>query len=194
MDVTVTPPEFRFVSYDANLIARSAATIADAIGLGDVPIVVEVDETTPLARMTLHLPGSPESDLLGGAIVIRAESGAFEDTRRPRHQSEVATANSLGRLLLRARDRLSGGFGEAPSDADLSLAQVAAWETYCVGRLERLGIVVNQQRWRYNFRNRHGFTDRSDAAFERLWASDGLTWGELDAISTQASGDAPSAA
>jgi hypothetical protein len=106
----------------------------------------------------------------------------------------VATANSLGRLLLRARDRLLGGFGEAPADTDLSLAQVAAWETYCAGRLERLGVSVNQQRWRYNFRNRHGFSDRSDAAFETLWASDGLTWGELDAISSAVTGDAPSAA
>lgn len=194
MNVTVTPSEFRFVSYDADLIARSAATIAEAIGLGDLPIAVEVDETTPLARMTLHLPGSPESDAHGGAIVIRAESGAFEDTRRPRHQSEVATANSLGRQLLRARDRLLGGFGEAPADADLTLAQVAAWEVYCVGRLERLGVAVNQQRWRYNFRNRHGFSDRVDTAFEQLWASDGLTWAELDAISRGVTGDAPTAA
>ena len=29
---------------------------------------------------------------------------------------------------------------------------------------------MNQQRWRYNFRNRHGFTDQVDAAFDRLWA------------------------
>ncbi len=194
MNVTVIPNEFRFVSYDADLIARTAATIAESIGLGSTSIVVEVDETTPLARMTLHLPGSPESDAHDGAIVVRAESGAFEDTRRPRHQSEVATANSLGRQLLRARDRLLGGFGEAPADADLTLAQVAAWEVHCVGRLERLGITVNQQRWRYNFRNRHGFSDRADAAFERLWASDGLTWATLDAISSGVGDDSPSAA
>ena len=90
-------------------------------------------------------------------------------------------------MLLRARDRLSGGFGEAPADAELTLAQMAAWETYCVGRLERLGVAANQQRWRYNFRNRHGFHDRSDGAFDRLWASEGLTWGELDEVSRTAS-------
>ena len=45
---------------------------------------------------------------------------------------------------------------------------------------------MNQQRWRYNFRNRHGFTDEADQAFNRLWASDGLTWDELEAISAAA--------
>ncbi|HAP77040.1 MAG TPA: hypothetical protein DCR14_13255, partial [Acidimicrobiaceae bacterium] len=78
--------------------------------------------------------------------------------------------------------RLSGGFGEAPPDADLSLQQTAAWDTYCAARLARLGLTVNQQRWRYNYRNRFGFTDAADAAFETVWAADGLTWGELQAI------------
>ena len=68
----------------------------------------------------------------------------------------------------------------------MTLAQVAAWETYCVGRLERLGVEVNQQRWLYNFRNRHGFTDEADAGVRPLWASDGLTWGELEAITAAA--------
>jgi len=48
-----------------------------------------------------------------------------------------------------------------------------------------MGVPVNQQRWKYNFRNRHGFTDVADAAFERVWQSDGLTWGELETISLE---------
>ena len=178
MSVTVSPQEFRFVSFDAGLIQRVAESLLGALGMADHDLRIEVDETTPLARVTIDISGEP--------IVVKAESGAFEDTRRPRQQSENATAASLGRVLLRARDRLVGGFGEAPADGDLSLAQMAAWETYCVGRLGRLGITVNQQRWRYNFRNRHGFTDVGDAAFDRLWASDGLTWGELDEVSRAA--------
>jgi len=174
MTVTVTPDTFHFVSFDAGLIRRVAESLIAALGLGERHVVIEVDETTPLARINVDL---------GDAITIHAESGAFEDTRKPRSQSETATATALGRVLLRARDRLVGGFGETPADTELSLAQVAAWETYCVGRLERLGIPVNQQRWRYNFRNRHGFTDGSDAAFDRLWASEDLTWGEVDQIS-----------
>lgn len=174
MSVTVTPETFHFVAFDAALIQRVAESLVAALGLGDRPVSIEVDETTPLARITVDIAES---------ITIRAESGAFEDTRKPRNQSETATATSLGRVLLRARDRLIGGFGEAPPDNDLTLAQSAAWETYSLGRLERLGIPVNQQRWRYNFRNRHGFHDGSDAAFDTLWTTDGLTWGELDQIS-----------
>jgi hypothetical protein len=156
MAVTVTPETFTFVSFEADAIRRIAESLVAALGLTGHDVEVVVDETTPLARTSLEM---------GDTITIRAESGAFEDTRKPRQLSETATATSVGRMLLRARDRLSGGFGEAPADADLSLAQVAAWETYCVGRLERIGIPVNQQRWRYNFRNRHGFHDGSDGAF-----------------------------
>ena len=177
MTVTVTPATFSFVNFDAALIQRTAEGIAAALGISR-PIHVEVDETTPLARIRLEV---------GDSIVIHVESGAFEDTRRPRDQSERATASALGRALLRANDRLVGGFGEAPADDDLSLAQVAAWDTYCTGRLQRLGIDQNLQRWRYNFRNRHGFADTVDAAFDELWASEGLTWGELSAISAAAS-------
>ena len=147
-----------------------------SLGLDDRDLNIEVDETTPLSRTRVEI---------GDTISIRAESGAFEDTKRPRQQSEVATATSLGRVLLRVRDRLVDGFGEAPPDDELTLAQVAAWETYCVGRLERLCIEVNRQRWLYNFRNRHGFTDAADDAFDMLWTRDGLTWDELQAISAR---------
>ena len=176
MTVTVTPETFSFVNFDAALIQRTAEGIASALGI-DRPIHVEVDETTPLARVRVDI---------GDTIVVHVESGAFEDTRRPRDQNERATATALGRALLRANDRIVGGFGEAPADDDLSLAEVAAWETYCTGRLQKLGIDQNLQRWRYNFRNRHGFADAVDEAFDQLWASDGLTWGEVSAISAAA--------
>lgn len=170
--VTVNPQTFRFVHFDAAHTARIAADLAALLGI-DRPVRIEIDETTPLARTRIDV---------GDDIVLHVESGAFEDTKRPRAQSEEATVTSLGRCLLKARDRLTGGFGDAPADADLSLRQTAAWDTYCAARLARLGVVVNQQRWRYNFRNRFGFTDGTDAAFERVWAADDLTWGELQAI------------
>ena len=182
MSVIVVPQTFQFVSFDAALIQRVGDTLLGALEMTDQTVTIEVDETTPLTRITVALDGDGDSD----GITIRAQSGAFEDTRKLRHQSEANTATSLGRVLLRVRDRRRGGFGDAPADDHLSLTQLAAWETYCVGRLERLGVVANQQRWRYNFRNRHGFTDRSDAAFDRLWNSDGLTWSELDEISRSA--------
>jgi hypothetical protein len=181
VSVTVTPQQFKYVWYDAATIQRVADGLVAALHLGGRPVEVHVDETTPLARLTIEI-GAGAAD----PVVLRVESGAFEDTRRPRQLSEEATAIALGRALLRVHDRLSGGFGEAPDDDDLSLAQVAAWEVYCVGRLERVGVHSNQQRWRYNFRNRHGFSDSSDAAFDQIWSSDGLTWGELNALSASA--------
>ena len=45
-----------------------------------------------------------------------------------------------------------------------------------MGRLGRLGHPVQRQRRLYQFRNRHGFTDAADAAFEQLWEADDLTW------------------
>ena len=177
MPVTVTPQTFTYVIFDAAVIQRVAEELAAALDLADQTITIDIDETTPLARTTI--------DLTDG-VHVKADSGAFEDTRKPRHHSEVAIQTSLGRVLLRARDRLRGGFGEAPPDDQLTLSQTAAWETYSIGRLERVGVPVNRQRWLYNFRNRHGFTDGGDGAFEQLWQSDGLTWGELCAISERA--------
>ena len=42
---------------------------------------------------------------------------------------------------------------------------------------------VRRQRWLYAFRNRHGFTDDADGAFEQLWHGDGLTWADIDRLS-----------
>lgn len=177
MSVTVAPHDFRFVKFDAQMVERVGDQLMAALGL-ERPLHVEIDETTPLGRVRATV--NPDG------IVVNVESGAFEDSKRPREQSETATSVSLGRILLRTRDRLEGGFGEAPADDQLSLRQMAAWETYSAGRLARMGLTVNQQRWRYNFRNRHGFTDTADAAFERIWVADGLTWSQLDAISSGA--------
>ena len=176
MTVTVNPTEFKFVFFDAARIAAVADEVMGLLGLTD-DLVIEVDETTPVSRVILT-EGSP--------LHIKAESGAFEDQRRPRHQSDAAARLSLCRVLLRLKDRRDGGFAEAPPEKDLSLPQVAAWDSYVLGRLGRLGLPVHEQRWRYNFRNRHGFNDVADAAFDQLFGSDHLSWGAVSAISEQA--------
>ena len=168
-EVRVLPEAWAFVDFDSGRIAAVAGRVADAAGL-TVPLRIEVDETTPLGRVQV-LSYQP--------VVIRAESGAFEDPKRPRRLSERAVGDVLGRLLFRVRDRLDPAFGDPPDDADLTLAESTAWDAYAVGRAHRHGFPAQRQRRLYHFRNRHGFTDVADEIFERLWTADGLTWSDL---------------
>ncbi len=174
--VSVAPEQFTFVKYDAAEIVEVVSDLAAKIGLAN-PIRVVVDETTPLAAMSSTIDGS-SSDAL---ITIHVESGALEDTKNftnfNRHHAEI----SLGRMLLRAHDRLRPDFDAAPDDDALSLQEEAAWNTYVNGRLERLGVESNRQRWRYNFRNRFGFSDAADARFDELWNATDLSWSDLAA-------------
>ena len=137
MAITVTPETFSFVSFDSAYIARIATLVAEQLGLTDIDIEIAVDETSPLTRIDVEVTDS--------LISIRPLSGALEDTRRPRQQSELATTLAMARSMLRARDRLRGGFENAPLDTELSLPQAAAWDTYILGRITRMNIEVNKQ-------------------------------------------------
>ena len=178
MAVEVSPPTFTLVEFDAEEIRALAQRLADEIGLpADLEIRVEVDETTPLgsAKLTSITP-----------VVLSFESGALEDAKRPRQLDERSSADVIGRLLFEVRDRLDPAFADAPADGDLTLPLASAWQTYCVGRLSRLGHRVQRQRRLYHFRNRHGFTDAADAAFAKLWDGDGLSWADIAATSEAA--------
>ena len=172
--VTVTPEEFTFVKYDAAEIAAIVAELAEQLELAN-PIHVVIDETTPLAKVSEEVDAA-SSD---ATITLHAESGALEDRKHPMSFSAVGAREALGRILLRASDRMRGDFADAPQDLDLTLEENAAWDTYCVGRLARMGVETNQQRWRYNHRNRFGFHDGVDAAFDALWAADDLGWSDV---------------
>jgi hypothetical protein len=169
--VTVTPEEWKFVFFDGGIIGSLVEKLLADIGL-DADVRIEVDETTPLARSSITS---------FDPIVVAAESGAFEDSKRPRQLSERAVTDVMGKWLLRIRDRRDPAFGEPPADGDLNLAQVTAWDTYCVGRMARLGYQVQRQRRLYHFRNRHGFSDLADTAFDRLWNGVDLTWADIQA-------------
>ncbi|HEX4867433.1 MAG TPA: hypothetical protein VFV32_07370 [Acidimicrobiales bacterium] len=178
MPVHVQPEEFSMVFFDAHEIRALTEELAQEIGLpAELSITVDVDETTPLGRSVVQSVDP---------VVIHLESGALEDAKRPRQLDPVGAADVLGRLLLAVRDRLDPAFGDAPPDDDLPLPHSVAWQVYSVGRLSRLGHRTNRQRRLYQFRNRHGFTDTADAAFDRLWAAEGLTWAELVQISDEA--------
>ena len=180
MNVEVTPDTFTHVDFSAEVIADIVNEVGRALGVDDdLAVRVEVDETTPLGRSSLASLDP---------VVITVESGALEDSKRPRQLSTMDTAKVLGMLLARVHDRRTAAFGDAPDDADLTPHHANAWDTYAAGRLVRLGYTSydDRQRRLYHFRNRHGFSDVGDAAFEQLWTSDGLTWAQITALSDDA--------
>ncbi len=171
--IVVTPETFSLVFFDAGRIAELAGDVADRIGLpADAEVRVEVDERMPLGRIRVTSLAP---------ITVSIEGGAIEDAKHPRHLSDRGVLDVLGRTLRKVQDRLDPAFGEAPADDDLPLAQQVAWNAYAEGRNERIGLEVQKQRWLYHFRNRHGFSDVSDAVFNRLWDGDGLTWADIEA-------------
>lgn len=166
------------VFFDAAEIRAITEKLASDVGLPvDLDITVEIDETTPMGHATLRSLDP---------VVISLESGALEDPKRPRNLNEDGAVDVIGRLLFDVLDRRDPAFGDPPPEADLTLPQSVAWQVYCVGRLGRLGHRVQRQRRLYQFRNRHGFTDAADAAFDRLWTADGLTWTDISSISDEA--------
>lgn len=79
----------------------------------------------------------------------------------------------------RAADRIGEAFADAPPDDELDDGQRALWDTWATGRAARAGVAVNEGRARYLLRLATGFSDATDAAFDRLWREEQLTWGEL---------------
>jgi hypothetical protein len=176
--IQLRPDKWAMVDYEPDRLREIASDMADAAGLpADLDVVVELDDSSPLGRYSID--GMDP-------VHVSMESGAFEDPKHPRQLSEVGASGVLGRLFFRVADRLSEGFADAPDDADLEPAAGVAWEIYAAGRLARSGHQAQIQRWRYHFRNRHGFTDEGDAAFDRLWAADDLTWTDIQALSAAA--------
>ncbi len=168
------------VDYDADVITRIVDDLAGKIGLDGVDIEIEVDETVPLGRSRLESIDP---------VHIWAESGALEDAKRFRQFSEANAADMFGRHLTRAKDRRSDEFGDPADDGDLPQEHRTAWDIYTVGRLSRLGYTTNRQRWIYDFRNRHGFTDVADRVFDELWNGVDLTWERIMALSDEAAAE-----
>ena len=185
MTITVSPETFNLVSYDAGEIASIVTALVSAVGLpADLDVEVDVDESTPLGRATITTYDP---------VVLHLESGALEDPKRPRHLSPTGSADVLGRLLFRVHDRRDLAFGDPPPDADISIGHSVSWDAYCIGRLVRLGFrhYDNRQRRLYHFRNRHGFTDAADEAFDQLWTGENLTWTDITRLSDEATAAQP---
>ena len=186
VEVVVEPATFTLVDFDSTRIAELVAEVAGWYGFGDGDVLrVEVEEAVPLAAARLSTADPP---------VLAVEGGAFEDPRRIRCLSSVAVQTVAARLLARAADRRRPGFGDAPTEASLTVAQTDAWDVWALGRAARRGLEVNVPRWRYRFRNRHGFTDVADRAFDRLWAAEELAWDDLVAVCAETEAAAPAPA
>ena len=175
MATTVEPSTFSFVDFDATRIAAITDELAAAIGVED-DVTIRVDESSALGHTEL---------VSTDPLVISTESGALEDPKRIRQFSEEGATDVIGRHLLRAHDRRRDGFGDPPADEDLDVPHRVAWEVHTIGRLTRMGFAVNRQRWLYAFRNRHGFTDAADDAFQRLWDAESMTWDDIVTVSDE---------
>ncbi len=169
--ITVTPNPFTLVPYDVEEITALLEEAAALAGISSgVDISLTVDEEL-FAPLTGHM-----SDVVDGRVVLWISGGNFEDNKRPCHFSADQARVDLIVMMLRAQDRLSDDFAAAPPDAQLSRGERAAWDTYAVGRARRLGLDMRRPRQLYDFRLQHGFTDVADAAFERCWEAEHVTW------------------
>lgn len=177
--ITVAPSTFVKVEYDAARIAELAAgalALVPAAGT-EVTLEVRVDEdqaTTRAAVASLN------------PLVFTCDSGALENLKDPRRLGEAESTITFAKLFLEVVDRRSESFGAPPIDGGLSHAHRIAWDVNLYGRLERIGLRLHRPRFRYDFRNRHGFSDKADRAFDLLWSSDGLSFARIAQLSDQA--------
>ena len=129
MTVTVRPDPFTLIAYEAAEIAAIVAEVAQNVGLAPgVAIEVEVDEEL-FAPIVGYL-----SDVVDGVVKVWISGGNLEDSRRPRHFAPEQARRDVTLALLRARDRLSAGFADAPDDAGLTRGERAAWDVSANGR------------------------------------------------------------
>ena len=175
--IVVSPDPFTLIDYDATTIGDIVEDCAALVGLpSNVDIELNVDEElfAPLVGFT--------TDLEDGVVKLWISGGNLEDNRRPRTFSAEQARRDFTFMLLRAKDRLSDDFEGATSDGEMERGERAAWDVYAVGRASRLGIPVRHQAQLYEFRLQHGFTDIADAAFERLWNAETMTWAGIREI------------
>jgi hypothetical protein len=174
--VSLVPEEFTLVKFDASEVRGLVeSAIADTGFPADVDVTVEVDEVLP------HPLTASVVEIIDGAVTLWFTGGCFESPQRTTGLSVGHTKVELAAALLRAKDRLSGGFELAPEDDALTDRQRALWDAYAEARAAALGYPVREQRRRYVFRLYCGFNDVADAEFDRLWSGGTLDWPELEA-------------
>ncbi len=178
--ISLTPAEFTLVKFDADEVRGLIEQTMAEVGFpAAVDVSVDVDEVLP------HPLTASLVNVADGTASLWFTGGCFESPQRQTGLSVDHTRVELGSALLRAKDRIDGGFADAPADEEIDDRQRTLWEAYAEGRLHTLGFPVREQRRRYTFRLYGGFNDVSDAAFERLWSGAAITWRELNALADE---------
>lgn len=175
-DISLTPEAFTLVKFDAAELLEIAQAAAETIGVpAGTKIDIEVDEALP------HPLIASAVEVGDGTMSLWFSGGSFEDSKRQAVLTPEGSLMELSSAFLRGRDRLDGGFEDAPPDGEISERQRVIWDTYTEGRLYRRGgYLINEPRRRYTYRLRCGFNDVADAEYERLWdGSAALSWAQL---------------
>ena len=179
--ITILPGTFTKVEYDA---ARLAGLARKALALvlalpQDLDVEVRIDEDQATTRATVAWLEP---------LVFAVDSGALENLKDPRRCGELESMVTFARLFLEVLDRRTAAFGAPAIDEPVSLAHKVAWNVQLFGRVSRLGLRLHPPRFRYDFRNRHGFSDQADRIFDQLWSTDGLTFPRIAELSDRAAG------
>lgn len=167
--ITVTPDTYSKVEYDSAEIAAVVAEVRNRIAAipDDLTVELVIDEEQPTTRMSITSLDP---------LVFAVEGGCLEDTRKPRHFGAEMASVSLAALFVEYLDRTNPEFGAPPLGEPSDFAQKIAWSASIHGRVERLGYRIHRPKHLYNFRNRHGFSDAADQAFDALWSATDPSW------------------
>jgi hypothetical protein len=179
--ISLTPETFTLVKYDAAELLAIAEDAATLVGVPeDVSIAIEVDEALPGPLIASAAEATP------GKLSFWFSGGCFEDPKYQAMLQPEMSKTELAAAFLRGRDRLDGGFEDAPADGEISERQRAIWDVYAEGRLARQGgFVINEPRRRYTYRLRCGFNDVVDAEYDTIWQASSYSWAELEAAESR---------
>ena len=177
--IVIRPQTWTKVAFDAELLATLAQRALESVAPlpDDLDVQIEVDENQATNRVRVASL-SP--------LTLRVDGGALENYRQPRTTGELESSITFTRLFLEVADRRSDTFGAPDLSQELSHAHRMAWDVNLYGRASRHGLRIHQPRYRYNFRNRHGFSDLADRTFDTLWAEDDLTFPRIVELSDRA--------
>ena len=174
-EITLDPPAFEMMLFDAaDVLADAAAAIDRVPGLELDSLGITVDETKPTTRM--RVTGLDPA-------TVHLESGTLENTKKPRTYSADAAAVTFTKLAFEISQRLDADFGAPDLQAELTHAERIAWDVQLIGRVKAAGVRVYLPKYRYDFRNRHGFADAVDSAFDRLLEMPSASFADILAIS-----------